>query len=94
MREVALQAPGAHGWLVGRAGPSRGFYMLLEGRDGTWAEVQTLEQGREVRRGLPLRLRVAAAPLPRPPGLVWSLAVAVAGGACEEGLGCSRAGAW
>ena len=29
----------AHGWLVGHASDSRGFYLLLDGRDCTWSEV-------------------------------------------------------
>ena len=39
VREVALQTAGAHGWLVGHASDSRGFYLLLDGRDCTWSEV-------------------------------------------------------
>jgi hypothetical protein len=38
VREVALQTPGAHGWLVGHASHSRSFYLLLDGRDCTWSE--------------------------------------------------------
>lgn len=40
LREVALHA-GAHGWIVGRANTSRGFYLFLDGRDYSWSEVQS-----------------------------------------------------
>ena len=40
VREVALQTAGAHGWLVGQANGSRGFYLLLDGLDCSWSEVQ------------------------------------------------------
>ena len=39
VREVALQTAGAHGWLVGQASNSRGFYLLLDGRECSWSEV-------------------------------------------------------
>ena len=39
VREIALQTPGAHGWLVGHASESRAFYLLLEGRESSWSEV-------------------------------------------------------
>lgn len=44
VREVALQASGAHGWLVGHAGTSRGFYVLLDGREYVWSEVHSAVQ--------------------------------------------------
>ena len=39
VREVALQTAGAHGWLVGHAAGTRGFYLLLDGKDCSWGEV-------------------------------------------------------
>ena len=36
---MALQTAGAHGWLVGHANQSRGFYLLLDGLDCSWNEV-------------------------------------------------------
>lgn len=37
--EVTLHA-GSHGWIFGRKSGARGLYLLLDGREYAWSEVQ------------------------------------------------------